>query len=118
MEMKIPRSWFKEGVKYLHGLAYWLYEQSYKTHLKKLETEEYLKARDEALKRVLKVIVFSKYVIVVAIQGAGEDWTAYAKGVRGHNREDDIYDAYRNGDKIYWEEAKLLFPDIKLEWRR
>lgn len=58
-------------------------------------------------------------VLVVATEGDMEDWTAYIGAVPRicHDTEKEL--VARNGDKIQYEIAKILFPhlDETLKWR-
>ncbi len=122
METKIHRSWFKDALKHLHGLAYWLYDRAYTSYLMELNDPEYKAKRDHFIKeRFLDCVVLTKYNIIVALKDhSGGAWAAYAsyEGVRGFHREDDLYDSWRHGAKVDVSVARALFPKLSKKYGR
>ena len=57
-------------------------------------------------------------VIVVAVEGEVEDWSAYIGAVAGQNHDYEWQKVRDYGSKLPKEIAELLFPDFKkLQWR-
>lgn len=58
-------------------------------------------------------------VLVVAVEGAVEDWACYIGVVRGDNHQREYEYVARRGTKLPQKIAELLFPNWKhLRWRR
>lgn len=59
-------------------------------------------------------------VLCVAIQGGlGSDWAAYIDAVPGESHKREWPQVARNGSKLPYEIAKILFPDFDelYKWR-
>lgn len=66
-----------------------------------------------------RYLALSPRVLVVAVEGAVKDWSAYIDAVKGFNHVAESEAVARNGTKIPYEIAKLLFPrfDEQFKWR-
>ena len=60
----------------------------------------------------------SRRILVVAVKGAVDDWAAYV-GIVDGGAEDNWLFVWRNGTKIRYELAKVMFPNFskKYNWR-
>lgn len=66
---------------------------------------------------LLRMYALSGRVLVAAVKGDHGDWTAYVDAVMGHDHEKEIIDVALYGDKLPYEVAKVLFPDLDKRYR-
>lgn len=68
---------------------------------------------------IIRYVALSGRVIVVATKGDIGDWAAYIDAVAGFNHDKEAIEVALYGDKLQYELAKIIFPDIdtKLSWR-
>jgi hypothetical protein len=70
-----------------------------------------------------KTVVYkalAQRVLAVAVYDTDVgDWSAYIEAVPGKNHLNERMDAARTGEKLPYEIARILFPElaIKYEWR-
>jgi len=70
--------------------------------------------------REISYKALSNKILVVAVQGGmGTDWSAYICIVEGQNHHREALTAWRDGTKLRYELAQVLFPrlDKKYTWR-
>lgn len=67
---------------------------------------------------LIGMYALSGRVLVAAVKGDKNDWAAYIDAVQGHNHDKEIIEVALYGDKLPYEVAKCLFPDIdkKYTW--
>lgn len=59
-------------------------------------------------------------ILAIAVQGGmGTDWSAYICIVEGQNHHREALTAWRDGSKLRYEVARVLFPhwDKRYTWR-
>ena len=69
--------------------------------------------------RIVRYISLASRVLAVATLGDIEDWTAYVDAVRGESHDNEVMEVTKYGEKLPFEIAKILFPEIaaKYKWR-
>lgn len=74
---------------------------------------EYLKPEG----RILQKRALAKDVLVVAVQGAVGDWSAYIGAVPGINHEAEKDRVAREGEKLPENLARMIFPGIASDYK-
>lgn len=72
-------------------------------------------------KKIICIHPLSRKVLVVAVKGSFNDWTAYIDAVEGENHRNEADKVMAHGSKLSYEIAKILFKSVdndkSLRWR-
>ena len=70
-------------------------------------------------KKLTWVQALDRKVLVVALEGEVNDWSAYIGAVEGNNHSQEWQEVARTGTKLDREIAEILFPYFKqnFKWR-
>jgi len=84
-------------------------------------TNEQIRIERYGKAKILDSYAFKTDILAVAVRGGtGKDWAAYICVVKGNVHDKEAVYAADNGQKLPYEIAKILFPEVDAEyaWRK
>ena len=70
-------------------------------------------------KLMYRTFALANGVVVVAVEGAVKDWSAYIGKTEGNNHYKESFEVAKYGAKLPYKVAKVLFPEMDklFRWR-